>query len=156
MKKIISYMFVLTALAFAASCSSDDDDTTGGTTTGLAEGDATRPTTWTAPNYALFELTMSVQVQLGDKLADYQSSQDLVCATINDEVRAVAGPQVTGDVTYFPLVIAGNGADRAIALHYYCDRLHRIFTLSNWTTFDQSTPPTGESTLYYPNFTAAN
>ena len=118
----------------------------------LKEGTATRPTTWMRPDYSLFELTMSVQVQLGDTLASFQSSADLMCATINDEVRAVTKPMVNGSITYYPLTVAGNGGDQTVSLHYYCDRLHRIYTITNWASFNTAATPTGDSGIYRPRF----
>lgn len=134
------------------SCSDDDDSPA--TPSYLKTGKATVPANWVAPDYSLYELTMSVQVQLGDTLKDFQSSGDMMCATINDEVRAVTKPMVNGTITYYPLSIAGNGGDMKVSLHYYCDRLHRIYTITNWTQFNAAAAPTGESSIYRPCFTS--
>ena len=134
------------------SCSDDDDSPA--TPSYLKKGKATVPENWVAPDYSLYELTMSVQVQLGDTLKDFQSSGDMMCATINDEVRAVTKPMVNGTITYYPLSIAGNGGDMKVSLHYYCDRLHRIYTITNWTQFNAAAAPTGESSIYRPCFTS--
>ena len=151
MKSKIISMLMLAALAImAGACSSDDDDEPGGGTTDpekpvteyLTPGNDQRPD-WRAPDYTLYGgITMAVQVELGDTLANYQSGNDLMCAKIGDEVRAVTPP----------LSIAGDGTDQAVSLHYYCDQLHRIFTIKDWATFDASTKPTGESSLYRPCF----
>lgn len=154
-------ILMLAALAFmAGACSSDDDTDNGGESKEpeptvyeyLTPGSDQRPD-WKAPDYTLYGgITMAVQVQLGDTLAYYQSGGDLMCAKIDGEVRAVTPPQATGGVTYYPLSIAGDGTNMAVSLHYYCDQLHRIFTIKDWATFDASTKPTGESSLYRPCF----
>ena len=153
MKKSIFSIVVLTALTFMVGCSSDDDMNQG-VPAYLQEGTDSRPTNWTSPNIADYEARMSVQVELGDTLAAYQSSLDLMCATIDDEVRAVTGPQVTGNVIYYPLIIFNNGDNKMVSLHYYCDRLHRIYTITNWAVFNTSAAPTGSSGLYRPCFTS--
>lgn len=164
-RKIIS-MFMLAALAFVAgACGSDDDpENDNGNGNGepnrpvseyLTPGNDQRPN-WTAPDYSLYGgITMAVQVQLGDTLTFFQSGNDLMCAQIDNEVRAVTPPLVTNDVTYYPLSIAGDGTGQDVSLLYYCDRLHRIFTIKKWATFDVSTQPTGESSLYRPCFTTS-
>ena len=134
------------------SCSDDDDKPA--TPSYLKTGNATVPENWVAPDYSLYELTMSVQEQLGDTLKDFQSSGDMMCATINDEVRAVTKPMVNGTITYYPLSIAGNGGDKSISLHYYSDRMHRIYTIDNWAIFNAAAAPTGNSSIYRPYFTA--
>ena len=147
MKKIL---LAIAALAFMAwGCSSDEDVTPAW----LQQGSDARPTTWTAPDYSLYELTMSLQVQLGDALAAYQSNADLMCATVNGEVRAVTPPMSNMGIVYYPLTIVGNSNNQMVSLHYYCDRLHRIYTINNWAQFDPSTIPTGESGIYRPRFT---
>jgi hypothetical protein len=50
------------------------------------------------------------------------------------------------------LNIAGNAGDGAITLEYYCDQLHRIFTVSNWRNYDASTSPTESGKPYEPMF----
>ncbi|MBR2192889.1 MAG: hypothetical protein IJ910_06230 [Bacteroidaceae bacterium] len=155
MKKNIFYMLLLTALTFVVgSCSDDDESTepTNETPAYLKPGTDARPT-WIAPNASLFELRMTVQVELGDTLAAYQSEQDLMCATIDGEVRAVTPPHKTGRAIYYPLFILDNRTGGTISLHYYCDRLHRIYTITNWANFAPSAAPTGESGIYRPCFT---
>lgn len=112
-----------------------------------------RPINWQVPDYRQFEFTMSLQVQLGDTLVNFQSKQDLMCVTINNEVRAVAGPGSTLGEVYYPLTIAGNGSEGAMTLNYYCDSLHRIYTIPNWGTFNPSIAPSGDSDIYRPKFT---
>ena len=91
MKKSILAIATLTCMAWG--CSSDNDDTR---PTGIPEGSDARPT-WTGPDYDLYEQTMIVDVSLQDALVQYASEQDLLCATINDEVRGVATPQQDGE-----------------------------------------------------------
>lgn len=159
MKKNIIAIMLLTALTLAVGgCSKDSDDAPGpdqpsGQSADLTPGTDVRPTaTWVAPSQELYELWMSVQVQLGDTLTEYQSSADMMCATINDEVRAVTTPMSTGGVVYYPLSIGGNGDEKMVSLRYYCDRLHRIYTITNWTAFNIAVPPIGESGIYRPRF----
>ena len=137
------------------SCGSDDDEDdrpTPQVPEYLVEGTATRPN-WKASDYKLFEHIMSLQVQLGDTLVYFQSQQDLMCATINGEVRAVSEPMTTAGEIFFPLSIASNGNEGNITLQYYCDRLHRIYTITNWATFDPYVAPSGNSGIYRPKFT---
>ncbi len=152
MNRNLIFILLLTALTFVVG-SCGDDEPTPATPAYLQEGTDARPTTWIKPDYSLYELTMSVQVQLGDTLAAYQSSADLMCATINDDVRAVTSPMVNGPITYYPLIIGGNGGDKKVSLHYYCDRLHRIYTIHDWTLFNAAAAPMGNSGIYRPQFT---
>jgi hypothetical protein len=55
------------------------------------------------------------------------------------------------DEWLFQLTIASNDADISLVLQYYCDKLHRIFTI-NWTKFDASVAPTGTEGIYKPEF----
>jgi hypothetical protein len=96
--------------------------------------------------------SMKVEVQVQDTLTQYVSAQDLLCATIGGEVRAVAAPLQVEDSWLVPLTIASNDAGVAVGLSYYCDQLHRIFTIDNWTTFDASVAPTGKGGIYQPVF----
>lgn len=147
MKKSI---LALAALAFMAWGCSSDDDKLESQPTEISAGTDVRPA-WQAPNYDLYEQTMVVEVQLQDTLNKYASAQDLLCATIGGEVRGVAAPQEEDGTWLFPLTIAGNDAGVAVGLSYYCDQLHRIFTI-DWTTFDASVAPTGTGGIYQPRF----
>ncbi len=142
-------LLAIAALAFMAwGCGSEEE-----VIPSLQQGWNERPTNWVAPDNSSFDLPpMSVQVQLGDTLAAYQSSADLMCATINGEIRAVTPPMSNMGVVYYPLTIVGNSSDQMVCLHYYCDRLHRIYTIENWAQFDPSTAPTGDSGIYRPKF----
>lgn len=146
----VSLMFLFCAV-LVVGCGSDDP-----TPSFLQTSTATRPTTWTVPDYTQYEFRMSVQVQLGDTLSNFQSSDDLMCAMIDGEVRAVTAPLSTGGIIYYPLIIAGHGNEQVISLYYYCAQLQRIYTLLNWTNFNASAAPTGTSGLYRPCFTTEN
>jgi len=154
MKKSILALAALALLAWG--CSSDGDGTSTQPTpptptpTEIPAGTDTRPT-WQSPNYDLYEQTMIVEVQLQDTLAKYASAQDLMSATIGGEVRGVAAAQQNDDNWTFPLIIASNNVGVAIELSYYCDKLHRIFTIQ-WTRFDATVAPTGQGGIYQPEF----
>ena len=152
MMKMKKSILALAALALLAwGCSSDGDGTsTQPTPTEIPAGTDTRPT-WQTPNYDLYEQTMIVEVQLQNTLAKYASAQDLICATIGGEVRGVAEAQQNDDNWVFPLIIASNNVGVAIELSYYCDKLHRIYTIQ-WTRFDATVTPTGQGGIYQPDF----
>ena len=159
MKKNLISIALLTALTFMVGSCSDDDESTEPTEpivetpAYLKPGTDVRPTDWIAPNASLFELRMTVQVELGDTLAAYQGEQDLMCATIDGEVRAVTIPHKTGKTIYYPLFILDNRTGGTVSLHYYCDRIHRTYTITNWSNFTPSAAPTGKSDIYRPCFT---
>ncbi len=153
MKKSILALAALALLAWG--CSSDGDGTPTPPTptptpTEIPSGTDTRPS-WQVTNYDLYEQTMNVEVLLQDTLVKYASTQDLLCATINNEVRGVAAAVQIDDQWVFPLTIASNDAGVMVSLSYYCDKLHRIFTV-NWTQFDASVAPTGTKGIYKPEF----
>ena len=151
MKKSILALAALALLAWG--CSSDDGTTkkpTPPTPTELPSGTDVRPS-WQVPNYNLYEQIMSVAVQLQDTLVKYASTEDLLCATIGNEVRGVAVAVQNGNQWKFPLTIGSNEAGVAVSLSYYCDKLHRIFT-TQWTSFDATVAPTGEGGIYVPKF----
>ena len=154
MKKSI---LALAACAFMAwGCSSDGDGTSTQPTpptptpTDISAGTDVRPT-WQSPNYDLYEQTMVVEVQLQDTLAKYASAQDLLCATIGNEVRGMAEAQQIEDQWLFSLVVGSNDVGVNVGLSYYCDKLHRIFSIQ-WTRFDATVPPTGQGGIYQPDF----
>lgn len=152
----IKYLVLSLVMCVAWSCSSDSDNESSTppspAASSLVPGNDERPTNWTFNDNRQYELRMTVQVQLGDTLANYQTSQDLMCATINGEVRAVAEPSETGGVVYYPLIIFDNVGDNYVSLSYYCDSLHRIYTINDWARFDTSAAPTGNSGIYRPKF----
>ena len=145
MKKIL--LSLLAALTIVVGgCSKDDEGTV------VKPGTDARPA-WQAPaNYGDYEQFMSVLITLQDELQPYASTNDLLCAKVNGEVRDVAAPDIIDNKATFSLTIAGNGNDASIELCFYSDRLHRIFTLSNWTIFDASVEPMGTGNLYKPSF----
>ena len=156
--KIISIVMLAALTLVVGACSDDKDDEKEPVNVEPAVPEYLTPGTderpdWTAPDYTQFEFNMSLQVQLGDTLVNFQSENDLVAAFISEDVRAVTGPEVTAGEIYYPLSIAANGTDDTVILKYYCDKLHRIYTISNWATFDSSAPPTGDSGIYRPRFT---
>ena len=147
MKKSI---LAIAALAFLAwGCSGSDDDTPS-QPNGLVEGTDARPT-WQVPNFDNYEEIMTVEVVLQDTLQSYASSADLLCATINDEVRGVATPLERDGQWRFVITVASNETGKDVNLSYYCDKLHRIFT-SYWGKFDADMKPTGEGSFYSPGF----
>ena len=156
--RLISILMLAALTMTVGACSSDDDDTTESSVPiaptvpeYLKEGTDSRPV-WTVAKVS-YEFYMTVQVQLGDTLSHFQSPLDLMCATINGEVHAVTGLLTTGGVGYFPLTIGATDASGMVTLQYYCDRLHRIYTIIDWASFDPSAKPTGEADIYRPRFT---
>ena len=155
----LKFLILGLVLCMAWSCSKDSDndaENTPPSSSSLTPGSDERPTNWTFNDNRQYELRMTVQVQLGDTLVNFQSGQDLMCATINGEVRAVTGPNVTGGEVYYPLIIFDNAGNNNVSLSYYCDSLHRIYTITNWAAFDTSAAPTGTSGIYRPKFTIDN
>lgn len=151
----------LCVMFLAVGCSKDDDDDN--TTTNnnnsnttseyLKPGNDTRPE-WAVDEsiYRTYESYMSVQLTLQDTLLDYLSEQDLMCATIAGEVRAVTPPMHTGDIIYFPLIIPGSNENGKVTVNYYCDKLHRIYSLPDWSPFLPSMAPTQNGLPYVINF----
>ena len=144
---------LLAILPFVLGCGSDDDEPnpTDMKKELLTVGNASRPE-WTAPDYTLFELPMSVQFRLQDLFDEYVSDNDLLCAFINDEVRAVTSPEDSEGQIYFPLVIAANPGESMVSIAYYCDQLHRIYTITDWHKFDTGMPPTNNGEPYILEF----
>ena len=153
MKKTLIALAALAILAWG--CSSDDNDSNNPPQSSeIPAGNDARPS-WQTPNYDLFEQVMNVEVQLQDTLNPYVSKNDLLCATIGGEVRAVSVPRQVGDVWVAPLTVASNDAGVAVELSYYCEQLHRIFTIA-WTKFDASMAPKGTDGIYLPEFIKPN
>jgi iron complex outermembrane receptor protein len=94
----------------------------------------------------LSPLTLTIGYRWQDRMGSY--------TTVDGEVRGVASYDT--DNIGFVLTVAGNSSGEIISLSYYCDRLHRIFTLANWATFDSNTAPMGTETLYKPVFFQAS
>ena len=138
----------LSAMLFAA-CGDDDDDTS----PDLKMDSDSRPT-WILPQntYQDFESTMAVQLTLQDELLAFSSEEDLMCATINGEIRALTSLQHTGGEAYFPLVIAGNSNSGSVTLQYYCAQLKRIYTFVDWMKFTPGISPTQDGKPYVVEF----
>ena len=147
MKKSILALAALAIVAWGCSSGEDELQPQSGV---ISVGTDVRPD-WQTPNYDHFEQVMNVQVQLQDTLTQYVSKNDLLCATIGGEVRAVSAPRQAGDGWVAPLTVASNDAGVAVELSYYCEQLHRIYTIP-WTTFDASVAPTGTGGIYQPEF----
>ena len=140
MKKTLIALAALAVLAWG--CSSDDNDSnTPPQSSEIPVGSDARPN-WQTPNYDLFEQVMNVEVQLQDTLNPYV-------------LRAVSVPRQVGDVWVAPLTVASNDAGVAVELSYYCEQLHRIFTIA-WTRFDASMAPKGTGGIYLPEFIKPN
>lgn len=105
---------------------------------------------WEAPKASSFEQNMHVYLTMQDELQSYLSENDRVCAMIDGEVRGLAIPRQDEGDWLISLIVFGNGA-APVQLSYYCDNLHRIFTL-DWTTFDADMAPTGTGGIYEPIF----
>lgn len=146
-----SFAFLLFVFVFMFSSCKDDNE--GDFKQYLKQGKESRPA-WEAeePNYPEFEQTMSVEVTLQEVLLPYASDEDLMCAMIGDEIRAVNGLERTGGQVYFPLVIAGNSDDNFVTLKYYCSKLRRIYTIERWMPFTPGMAPTLGEKLYVPEF----
>ena len=154
MKKSI---LALAAIAFMAmSCSSDDSQEPETPPTPpnpqeliIEPGTDERPD-WVAPNAYSYEQNMDVYLTMQDELQPYLSENDMVCAMIDGEVRGLTVPRQDEGDWLIPLIVFSNGA-ASVQLSYYCENLHRIFTI-DWTTFDASVPPTGTGGIYQPIF----
>ena len=144
---------VLLLCVLCVSCDDDNDDWK----QYLTRGNEARPT-WSIPSdmYQIFEFTMAVQVTLQDELLPYASDDDLMCATIGDEVRAVTTLQRTGGEVYFPLVIAGSSGSGKVSLRYYCAQLRRTYTLDGWMPFTPGISPTQDGQPYVVKFIPVN
>ena len=134
-----------------SSCSDDEK-----TNPMRMKSDNARPT-WTVPDdlYKTFGSTMAVQVTVQDELMPYVSDDDLMCATINGEIRAVSGLLRTLDEVCFSLVIAGDAGDSnngKVSLSYYCSQLKRIYTVSDWKPFTPGLSPMQDGKPYVVRF----
>jgi hypothetical protein len=155
--QVLAGVAVMAALLLATACSSDDSTSTTPEPTPdipvvdpmeervkacLAPGDEARPS-WAMDNslYDEYEQTMAVKVVPQTFLQDYISDDDLLCATIGDQVRAVSNAEKTNGKYYFALVVAGNGNEGKVTLSYYCSKLKRIYTAKDWVNFNMDLTP---------------
>lgn len=159
MKKLLYLAGVaLVATLLLGACSSSDDDDSNEkneTSMTLKEGTDAHPS-WVVSFDAskMDGCPMSVQIGVQSALLPYVSSEDLMCAMLKGEVRAVSGLKETGGQYYFMLPIQGNSGEGSVTLKYYCDKLHRIFTVSDWKEFDSTIQPTDQGVPYeVPFFT---
>lgn len=148
--KKITGMAIVAALLFVVSCSDDDKNDF---SQYLKKGKDERPS-WKIPDdmYKNFEFTMSVQVIPQDELLPYFSDDDLMCATIGGEVRAISNLQRTGGEPYFPLLIAGDSGSAHVSISYYCSRLKRIYSIEDWMPFTPGMSPMQDGKPYVLNF----
>ena len=146
---------IIAGVALAAtllpSCSKDHDDDN--LNSQLTKGTDQRPS-WTVPAdlYMRYEYTMSVEVIPQETLLSYLTDDDMMCATVDGEIRAVSTPHRNGGQTYFPLVIAGTSNSGAVSLSYYCARLSRIYTLNAWQPFNPGLAPLQDDQPYVIHF----
>ena len=147
---------MVTALLLTVACSSDNHDEdlpTDPTEQRIKEyltpGTDERPS-WEKDDslYMQYEQSMSIQVVPQAFLTSYISEDDLMCATIGDQVRAVSGPEENEGEFYFPLVIAGKGNEGNVDLAYYCSKLNRIYIAKDWHAFDSDFSPTKHGLPY--------
>ncbi len=162
---IIAGVAFTATLLFTSSCSKSDDDRTtpkkeepsspvDPSNPNLQPGSDARPTWQTRSGlYTDNEQTMSVVIKLQDELSSFASADDLMCAVINGEIRAVTAPrQLENGTFYFPLIIAGNTGGEQISLSYYCSKLKRIYTNASWGNFSSTLSPTNEGNYYTVKF----
>ena len=112
MKKSILAIAALAIMAWG--CSGSDDDMPSQPKI-LLEGKDARPT-WQIPNFNEYEQYMTVEVSLQDTLQSYASPADLLCATINDEVRGVSSPQNSNGKWRFVITVASNESGKDVHL----------------------------------------
>ncbi len=141
MKKLLYLAGVaLVATLLLGACSSSDDDDSNenkGASMTPKEGTDTRPS-WVVSSDpdSQDDWPMSVQIGVQSALLPYVSSGD------------------SGGQYYFMLPILGSSSEGSVTLKYYCDKLHRIFTVTDWKEFDSTIQPTDQGTPYeVPFFT---
>ena len=161
MKKLLylAGVALVATLLLGACHSSDDEDsnTNEGVSMIPTAGTDERPS-WVVSSSEdlLDEWPMSVQIGIQSELLPYVSQADLMCAVVGGEVRAVSTLRTTGGQHYFMLPILGNSGEGFVTLKYYCDKLHRIFTVNEWKEFDSSIQPTDQGTPYVVPFFTGN
>ena len=150
--KYMKYLCLLCFLSVLFVACNDDDEEKNPL---LNMGNQSRPT-WTIReglyNEDDLDMTMSNQVTLQDELKAYASDDDLMCATIDGEIRALTSLQRTGGEIYFPLIIAGSSGSSKVTLNYYCSQLKRIYTIVDWMSFIPNIKPTNDGKPYVVEF----
>jgi hypothetical protein len=156
-KMIPAGVALCATLLFGTSCSTNDNDEAQKEIPGVPVSE--RPD-WdqTAVDYTRYDNEMPVVIGILPELAQYASEKDMMRAIIGGETRAWNSQPLEWETTdgiasrKFALNIAGNAGDGAITLEYYCDQLHRIYTVRNWRNYDASTSPTEKGQPYVPIF----
>lgn len=144
--EILQSVMTLLVLLFSLNVHAYDAEVDGNPLD-ISEGTDTKPD-WIKPDYMMYECITTLQVLLGDTLVNFQSDDDLMCAVINNEVRAITTPQKTAGETYYLLSIVSNSSEGKVTLKYYCAQLHRIYTITDWADLDSI----AGSTIYRPKF----
>lgn len=148
------YLIAIAALAFMAWGCSKSEEEEAKPAPQIVKVEASERPHWQeqAPNFDQYEQFMNVEVRLQETLQSYASSNDLMSATINGQVRGVSKPKQVDGRWVFSLFVASDHDGVNVSLSYYCDKLHSIYTLSNWTKFDANTIPLGTGDIYEPTF----
>ena len=152
--QVIAGVAMTATLLLTVACSSNnDDDTPQPTPTNpmeqrikecLTPGSDERPS-WTMDKslYEQLELTMSAQVVPQKFLKVFISDDDMMCATIGGQIRAVTAAEKTDGQYYFPLVIVSNGGNEGdVLISYYCSKLKRIYKAAKGWSFSVNMIPT--------------
>lgn len=163
-KMILAGVVLSATLLFGTSCSSGSDDAVNPDPPVVPDNPPTPGTDqrpdWdaTAVDYLRYDNEMPVTIGIQSELASYTSDKDMMRATIGGETRAWSTEPLEWETTdgtasrKFKLTIGGNAGEGSVTLEYYCDQLHRIFTVSDWRNYDASTPPTASGQPYVPVF----
>lgn len=157
MKYILMTMMSVLMLSMTA-CSTADEDPTGvvkpevpkdTTVANPVNDDNLKPGTDGRPSwqiasdlYQRYEQTMTAQVTLQKELLTYVSAEDLMCVTVNGEIRCVSPIHYNNGEWIFSLTIAGTGNDKFLSVSYYCSKLSRIYKRERWVAFSQAYQPT--------------
>jgi hypothetical protein len=155
--KTIKLMMLMAVLTLAWGCSSDsegDEEQWNGSTFAPADkpawavdwtSTATKPD-WKTPDLSKYELGMYCLVELDEELVSHSTDEDVIAMFINGECREVTvnRNRMPGKVKYM-LYFKGSSSEvgTPLELHYYCDKLHHMNTVSSFTTF----VPNNESSL---------
>ena len=157
MKYILMTMMSVLMLSMTACSTVDDNldnverpaapnDTTvvnSGDNDNLKPGTDGRPSWQIASDlYHRYEQTMTAQVTLQKELLTYVSAEDLMCVTVNGEIRCVSPIRYNNGEWTFSLIIAGTGNDKFLNVSYYCSKLSRIYKRERWVAFSQAYQPT--------------